>query len=415
MKGYKHVPVEIQIRTMLQDAWGELEHDILYKKGTPHPHIKKSFILLARELQTNDQLVSHLRKLSDIEKGKKDFFGAQRGWIGFYDYEGNQLPRFYSDQEISSLITAYFASIKTGFNKVLSEWDSWTKDIEKQYKYIAKLIQLRFTSRLNEKKIKYWLEMEQAFILFCKGKYDKAKDLYKKIIEYSPDKYIPHFRIGQISILKEDAEGALISFDECEKILNKAIENSPDPGLFINKHYINFKLAYTYWMLGSGYFEISTSYIRAAHRILRENRDYFPNAETRERFCINNLCWYNLDLLISAHSDKNNIRPMPGSDRVIAKLQKKVTCLERIATYYYKKLYPFLTEEDAKHFYDTAAWYNYVMYKITNKYDYLREAKQLCQKIIDAHQEITYTIIRSDLQFQHIAEIIGTDPDEVNI
>lgn len=34
-------PLEIQLRTLLQDVWGELEHALSYKRGSIHPHIKK--------------------------------------------------------------------------------------------------------------------------------------------------------------------------------------------------------------------------------------------------------------------------------------------------------------------------------------------------------------------------------------
>jgi len=60
--------IEIQLRTLLQDVWAELEHTLVYKKTSVHPHIRKSFDLLARDLETNDLLLTHLKDISEEEQ-----------------------------------------------------------------------------------------------------------------------------------------------------------------------------------------------------------------------------------------------------------------------------------------------------------------------------------------------------------
>ena len=80
------VSCEIQLRTLLQDVWSELEHALSYKKGKIHPHISKSFELLSRELEAKDILVSQLREIRDQETAFVRYSSASAGpsrWMGY--------------------------------------------------------------------------------------------------------------------------------------------------------------------------------------------------------------------------------------------------------------------------------------------------------------------------------------------
>lgn len=56
------VPFEVQIRTLLEDAWGKLTHRDIYKgKATASPHLHTLAELLARHLRVADELAQEIR------------------------------------------------------------------------------------------------------------------------------------------------------------------------------------------------------------------------------------------------------------------------------------------------------------------------------------------------------------------
>ena len=85
--------IEIQLRTLFQDVWAELEHTLVYKKGNVHPHIRKSFNLLAQNIETNDLLISHLKDISDKEGIGRKYLLENIGPHKWFDYE----PELISD------------------------------------------------------------------------------------------------------------------------------------------------------------------------------------------------------------------------------------------------------------------------------------------------------------------------------
>jgi len=95
--GKAQLLIEIQLRTLLQDVWGELEHSLSYKKGDIHPHIKKSFAILSRDLENNDMLISHLREISDRERSGEKFSNEKSGPRVYLNYEGDIVPEIFKE------------------------------------------------------------------------------------------------------------------------------------------------------------------------------------------------------------------------------------------------------------------------------------------------------------------------------
>ncbi|WP_105567613.1 GTP pyrophosphokinase [Microbacterium halophytorum] len=58
------LPVEIQIRTMLEHVWAEVEHDFRYKpqSGAPDPEINRRFALTAALLEQADRNLDDIRR-----------------------------------------------------------------------------------------------------------------------------------------------------------------------------------------------------------------------------------------------------------------------------------------------------------------------------------------------------------------
>lgn len=67
---FKDEPFEIQIRSILQHAWAEIEHDLGYKVETIPSHLRRRFSMLAGVLELADREFISLR--SDVNKYEKD-------------------------------------------------------------------------------------------------------------------------------------------------------------------------------------------------------------------------------------------------------------------------------------------------------------------------------------------------------
>ncbi|MCI0561494.1 MAG: hypothetical protein MN733_23650 [Nitrososphaera sp.] len=114
--GNNVIPIEVQLRTLLQDAWGELEHALSYKKGNVHPYIKKNFYLLSRDLQNMDELISHLRDTRDRQKAIESFSIKSGGPRKAFAYEERLVPAgFLSDGSLKDAVTSYYAHMKESY------------------------------------------------------------------------------------------------------------------------------------------------------------------------------------------------------------------------------------------------------------------------------------------------------------
>jgi len=95
-KSFKDLILEIQVRTILQHAWAEMEHDIQYKSTVEIPTlIKRRFIALAglldiadREFQTMQEEYEHKKKQREI---KIEDFIAQLRDTGDKEYAKDAL------------------------------------------------------------------------------------------------------------------------------------------------------------------------------------------------------------------------------------------------------------------------------------------------------------------------------------
>ncbi len=91
--------VEIQLRTLLQDVWGELEHSLAYKKGQVNPYIKKNFSLLAQDLATCDSLIKHLKEIRDKDNAGRLYSLNKTCPYGYLEYENELLPEIFKDEK----------------------------------------------------------------------------------------------------------------------------------------------------------------------------------------------------------------------------------------------------------------------------------------------------------------------------
>lgn len=366
--------VEVQLRTLLQDAWGELEHNLSYKQGNIHPHIKKSFQLLARDLQTNDYLIGHLRDIS-----KKDKIGELHSihkagpekWMG---YEEELLPTAFTRSPQKEQYEAYKAHVSNV--EPAEQPKEW---LTKAKKLLENLTSDLPRGKAREKeRTKYFCDMEEAWLKFSGRKYPEALNCYQKLLPDYKHHYIIHFRIGELYFILEETAKALASFDESEMLLkNEGDLNS------INRWHIKVKVANIYWMLGAEYSEISLAEIKEAQKILNKSPSLYDR-EMRSRI-LNNVCWYQLDQYLKSKKKR---------DYTLVKKE-------------FENLSKILDEKDiSSNTFDTAAWCCYNFYLKERTPDLLDLASKYCDMMDEKLNRATFMFASYNLHISHRKEIM---------
>lgn len=403
--GRKNLNFEIQLRTLLQDVWGELEHKLCYKQGNIHPHIKKSFELLSRDLQSNDILLNHLKNVYEKQVLFEEYAQTKIGPDRYFSYEETHIPfdlsKLTTDQEILQKYKIY--------NDFCSKELSHDNDIKVIKRAQKKFAEIRSLIRRNvnlEKKMTYWIEMENAFFLFATNKLDKALSIYNKIIgddAYNKIAYVPYYRRGEINFIKSDILNALRDFDQSEIISQKR----PAMIKASNRYFIKRKLANLYWMLGLEYIDIAIQKIKDAESIFNENKNAFSERDKNyiEISLINNLCWFNLEKNIMLR--ENLMEKADIKDN--AKIEEEALNFSKTKEYF-NKIESYLEKIECKNDFDTAAWFCYQTYKRDQSRSYLVKAKKYIMKAVELKDNASISKFMSDnLILNHFQEIMHTE------
>jgi ppGpp synthetase/RelA/SpoT-type nucleotidyltranferase len=383
IKSGKSYYVEIQLRTLLQDVWGELEHSLSYKKGTIHPHIKTGFHLLARDLETNDNLLTDLRNTSDKQNSAEAFFNENYTPRNYFDYEEAISPKvFLGHDKLKGLFEKYNNFMK---DVDLGDNRDWVPKARACYKKIVDSL----SYGANEE-TRYWADMENAFLCFFENRIDKSFDIYQKLKTEKnfKDRYVLFFRMGEIYFSKNDVVKALNCFDESERLLSK--DDKASKG---NRYWIKLRLALIYWSLGPDYIDITLEEINEAERIFLQNKTLFGKMyEKYENALINNVCWYYLVKYIISKEDGEST-----SDLHYSKAKEKFTELLKVLE----------KKSPSRNMLDTAAWFCYQTYKRNKKGMYLENAKKYCRQMRDKNLHTSFNHSSIEIQMNHIQEIMS--------
>ena len=387
--GGKQYAIEVQLRTLLQDVWGELEHSLSYKKGNIHPHIKKSFHLLARDLETMDILLTHLRDISEREQCGDRFSNEKIGPRSCFSYEPELIPKIFNDdKKIHDKYVAYWDHIKT-YN-LRSKMGDWSK---KARELLYNLYQGLSAPDAKESLVVYFFDIEEAFLFYYDGEYDKALEIYNNLKKKYPSHYVIHFRIGEINFIQNHVEKALEAFDESERILS-----SPKKYDAVNLYKVKSRLALAYWTLGYEYIDIAVEKITQAQETFIKDMASFSSQDNE--VLLNNLCWYSLDKYLKNNSEALRTKKQIDVD--------KATTSYNVALSHFSELEKLLGDENTNsNTFDTAAMFCFHTYKRTKHRPFLDRAKHYCKMMGDRMKYTAFNYRSMNIQLNHIQEIMN--------
>lgn len=373
-----NITIEIQARTLLQDVWGELEHSLSYKKGAVHPHIKKSFELLARDLETSDKLMSHLKDIFIKEQLADKFLS------------GSSTPRDYLGYEDDTLPEVFTTRLKSEY----SEYNEFGKKIKLRDRQnlqnnVCEFKELydSICSKLNgtdyqDHKLSYWLEMEKAFFHFCNKEYDSALDVYQKLKYHHKDKYCISFRIGEILFINGETSKALIEFDESVYVIRQ-LDNKYCRNIYV----IKLMLALCYWMLGDDYIDIALENINVCKNIYISNEEYFSTTVYSKTVLYNNYLWYYLAKY--------------GHTKSASDYDKLINVYSEVADEFKN------SQNLSSNSIDTLAWFFYNKFLRTHDICDLSESLMYCNLIKSSPAYSTYNYLSLHVQMNHMKEIVS--------
>lgn len=396
-------PIEIQVRTLFQDVWGELGHALVYKQGNVHPHIQKSFYLLSRDIQTNDLLMNHLRSISDKEKCVEIFSNRHTGPYKVFGYEDRVLPAILKNKgECKDIYNRYMSQVNSPRKE--QELDAWIEKATKFYKEITTSIRKEGNENADEVwKAKYWINAEAGFLAFVKGEHDEAIKFYQKALNVERPKdeiqfYASNFRLGEIYFIKGEIEKALVYFDRAEDILHKQKDKSlgKDRERSINAYRGHVKMANIYWQLGREYVDRALGEIQEAEKIYKTNKTYFDEGDSR--LLVNNLCWYHLEKYIVIKEKTSKDKEKHGKEKEAAYKKAKAKFNDLVKT--------LDDPETGANAFDTAMWFCLMSYYKTGDSIFLENAKSYCTRGKDKKIYSTNKILSLNVYRNHIQEIM---------
>lgn len=385
--------LEIQLRTLFQDIWGELEHTIAYKRGNIKPHLQKSFHLLSKDLINADIFISNLRSQVDKDIILERIALEKKGPRSPLKYESHLLPNAFKEDITLSGAYKDYENFMFDFNNQTNKSYLANKGLE-----LYEIIKTLFNNNKkisHDNNIKYWLGMEEAFFSFLSGNLKNSIKKYQVIIEEYPDCYVPHFRIGEIFFIESDIQMALVSFDRAEENLSKFPNFSKT-----NAFKLKIWLANMYWLMGKDYYNISLEKVKEAESIYLSDKDQFSEMKNVEMHLANNLCWYYIEKFILDKDKEEDEKKEPDLNNLVDLSYKEA--LKR-----YNNLKKFMELEEATaDIFDTAAWFCYQSYRCNDDYSFLEKAHNFCKISLEKEIYSSHLITTQDLHKSHVQEIM---------
>ncbi len=393
----KDIAIEVQLRTMLQNVWGEIEHTLSYKQGDIHPHLKRSFQLLASELGKSDQMLNHLKNIAESEQVRKSLYSDALVPKWYFTYNEDVPLTFSRDLELKKAFNNYS---KETYAKLVKNREKATPTEMRQRVIVLQRTFDELKNRISQydpdnPDIKYWIEMEKAYYeAYLNGETGrkKAVAIYNAMIHAHGEKYfVPYYRLGEIHLMGTEKDGvlnAVKNFDTCEGILEKCGQKS------VNSYLVIGALHSAYTLLGKEYLNVAQTLFVEGERILNAKKDDNFFTTFVHYVFNNNGCW--LHLLLCAYLTEGSKKK--EADQAFKK-----------AKTYFDRLLPAdneMGDEINSNFCDTIAWFYYQSYLRSGDTKQLTEAYNFSKKCHSKLNMAHYPYLSIKLQEMHAEEIL---------
>lgn len=222
------IPIEIQIRTVFEDAWGEIDHKF-YKirriKQSSNPFTEEKF---GKHLRTLKRFADACGEYADAIES--DYVGAKSSYsTAVIDINrGESLADRFNDVGVPSNLIELFLEIDRKTKKLNSETvgiralqpaDSFVK-LADEYSRLENIAKSNNLKPEADRVFGYYLSMYRALNLLrskLKSKIIDGATIYESVVEKYPDFPVPLYRLGL-------ALGSLGNYDRALSCLSKALE-----------------------------------------------------------------------------------------------------------------------------------------------------------------------------------------------
>lgn len=155
-EGWKDVPCEIQVKTLLQEGWDEKTHDIVYRKQDVSEFERHDFALLSESLHVADKQSEMIRL--QIEELTREQEERRQAALRAYFIDSEEIARVVRYETKEKISERERGKLISRMQKKAKENDK-IKDLESSRKQKRQLLRLgvRIALETLDQKIKQWV------------------------------------------------------------------------------------------------------------------------------------------------------------------------------------------------------------------------------------------------------------------
>jgi hypothetical protein len=255
MEAYS-LPVEIQVRTAFEDAWGEIDHKLRYRekrlgkktdKGLDHLNALKA--LVDGVSQYADIIKRQIIDVSPSEAAKISYLSPMES-------VRDALATFsdFSEAIQNKLRSAYALRERLEETSDAEDREDLSTQVFEAFESIERS-EAAFLSRNDEraKLLRYFLRMEQAYASFSVGDADgsqKAVKIYEELVAEYPNSPAVYYRLGVAFNKLNDPKTAIQYLSAGYEKLKDDGKSNPTPSAQWLEAAFPRNLAFAYWRSG---------------------------------------------------------------------------------------------------------------------------------------------------------------------
>ena len=233
--------VEIQVRTILQDAWAEVEHELIYKVGA-HPlnqQIRRKLAALNANLVLSDTIFQEIRdyqksNISDLARARENHLEHSTGEHPLYTAPGENSPRPRRPSqgdvekllkkglnaqiagEMEDAVRIYTALLEHSLDNftlsvVLNHRGMANESLEENADALADFLRAREADPNNAR-----ARINLALAWRRQGRLQEAESEFQEVLSFKPNSAHAHYGLGLVQSDRGEIPEAIVS---CERAL----------------------------------------------------------------------------------------------------------------------------------------------------------------------------------------------------